>query len=520
MHDTMTIVERGETEEPWPLPEGWCWVKLGALGAWTGGGTPSKSNSSFWTNGSVPWVSPKDMKVNVIGETEDKITIEAVEGSSAKYVPANSVLMVMRSGILRHSFPVAVTDRIVTLNQDLRALTPHSGINPKYVARYLGSVARTVLDKCAKDGTTVNSIEASALEQLAVPLAPLAEQRRIVARIDALFAEIAEGSAALAQTRKDIHKFRRALLKAAVTGELTRDWREANKPAETGHELLARIRAEREHIGNAKGRGWRATAFAPLDTSYLPELPENWAWATLGEIGEIVGGVTVDKKRRPEDPVVVPYLRVANVQRGHIDLSEVKRIVVERTSAEKLRLLPGDLLLNEGGDRDKIGRGWVWDGSFPDMIHQNHVFRVRLHQDGISPFFVSHYANEMGRRFFIEKGKQTTNLASISLSKISLLPVPIPPPAEAGEVLCRVADALASAVDAQTMLDAEAADAARLKQSILKAAFEGRLVPQDPADEPASTLLARLNATPIDAPSTRGRRRQGTSTSQARGDAQ
>jgi type I restriction enzyme S subunit len=198
--------------------------------------------------------------------------------------------------------------------------------------------------------------------------------------------------------------------------------------------------------------------------------------------------------RKPTDPVTVPYLRVANVQRGHVDLSKVKSITVERASAEKLRLIAGDLLLNEGGDRDKIGRGWVWDGTVPDMIHQNHVFRVRLHNDSLNPFFVSHYANEVGRRFFIEGGKQTTNLASISLSKISMLPVPIPPPAEAAEILRRVSDALAAAADVLGVFDAEAADAARLKQSILKAAFEGRLVAQDAADESATALLARLAA--------------------------
>src|SRR5213075_2977876 len=87
-------------------------------------------------------------------------------------------------------------------------------------------------------------------------------------------------------------------------------------------------------------------------------------------------------------------------------LSQVKSIVVERASAERLRLVAGDLLLNEGGDRDKIGRGWVWDGTIPDMIHQNHVFRVRLHSKLLNPFFVSHYANEMGRQFFIDEGKQ------------------------------------------------------------------------------------------------------------------
>lgn len=121
---------------PWALPEGWCWATLGELGSWIGGGTPSKANQGFWTNGTIPWVSPKDMKVAVIGVTEDLITPEAVEGSSTKYVAAGSILMVMRSGILRHSFPVAIPDRTVTLKQDLRALTPRSGIVPSYVAGY------------------------------------------------------------------------------------------------------------------------------------------------------------------------------------------------------------------------------------------------------------------------------------------------------------------------------------------------------------------------------------------------
>lgn len=100
----------------------------------------------------------------------------------------------------------------------------------------------------------------------------------------------------------------------------------------------------------------------------------------------------------------------------------------------------------------------------------------------------------MGRRFFIEEGKQTTNLASISLSKISMLPVPIPPPAEAAEIIRRVLDALTAAADTFAVLDAEAGDAARLKQSVLKAAFEGLLGSQESGDEPASALLARIAA--------------------------
>ena len=145
------------------------------------------------------------MKTDVIGETEDAITEEAVALSSAKYVPASSVLMVMRSGILRHTFPVAVTDRTVTLNQDLRALTPREGITAAYVAKYLKSASRLVLTDCAKDGTTVNSIEADALERLPIPIAPTNEQRRIVERIDALFAEIAEGGWRWRRRARDVN---------------------------------------------------------------------------------------------------------------------------------------------------------------------------------------------------------------------------------------------------------------------------------------------------------------------------
>lgn len=152
----------------------------------------------------------------------------------------------------------------------------------------------------------------------------------------------------------------------------------------------------------------------------------------------------------------------------------------------------------------------MWDGSVQEMIHQNHVFRARPYCEGVNPYFVSHYANEMGRKFFIEQGKQTTNLASISLTKLSQLPTPLPPVDEAAEIVRRLSDGLSAAADAEKELDAEAADAARLKQSILKAGFEGRLVPQDPNDEPASALLARFGADhPPGAERQRSRRRKG-----------
>ncbi len=502
------VEELPKADGPWPLPKGWCWVALGVLGTWTGGGTPSKANVAFWTNGTVPWVSPKDMKVAVIGETEDKVTAAAVEGSSAKYVPQGSVLMVMRSGILKHSFPVAITDRIVTLNQDLRALTPHADVSPNYIARYLALAANRVLEDCSKDGTTVDSIEVAALERLRVPLAPIAEQRRIVARVDALFTEIDEGEAALSAARKGLDTFRRALLKAAVTGELTKDWRAANLVSETGHDLLARIAKGRHGNRVPKGRARRAADAGALDTSSLPGLPEHWGWATIRELADVIGGLTKNPGREKMS-IRAPYLRVANVQMGNLDLSEMKEIGVTNDDLQRASLEIGDLLIVEGnGSIDQIGRCAIWVGEVAGCVHQNHIIKARFAEPVLQRWCLTWLLSPHGRDEIEQVAASTSGLHTLSISKVEALPVPVPPPAEAAEILRRVSDALSASADTLAVLDTEAADAARLKQSILKAAFEGRLVLQDSVDELAAHLLARLRGDGTEPRrSKRGRRR-------------
>lgn len=497
----MALAERVEElpklDGPWPLPEGWCWVALGPLGTWMGGGTPSKANTTFWTNGTIPWVSPKDMKVAVIGETEDKITAAAVEGSSAKYVPEGSVLMVMRSGILRHSFPVAVTDRIVTLNQDLRALTPYKGVNPDYVARYLALAKNRVLNDCSKDGTTVNSVEVSALERVPVPLAPVAEQRRIVARVDALFAEIAEGEAALAEARKGLSAFRRALLKAAVTGELTKDWRAANPITETGLDLLACIASGRAGKRTPATRGRRAANARLLDTSILPPLPAGWAWATVNEVkvSDQRNGISISGS--PSPPGVKAMRLDALTARG-LNLNAVRYIPLPKDRIQNYRVNNGDLLISRAnGSPEFVGRAVYVVDIGETVVFPDTIIRYPLGMDQQIGWWIELTWNSpFGRSQIRRLAKTTAGILKISQEDIAQIALPIPPRAEVAEILRRVSDALTAVDDTLAMLDAEAADAARLKQSILKAAFEGQLEPQDPADEPASVLLARLVSHP------------------------
>jgi type I restriction enzyme S subunit len=194
----------------------------------------------------------------------------------------------------------------------------------------------------------------------------------------------------------------------------------------------------------------------------MNQLPAGWTWSTLGEISDVVGGVTKNSKHqnRP-DLVEVPYLRVANVQRGRIDLSNVTSIRVSAPKAVQLALQPGDVLLNEGGDRDKLGRGWVWQGQIPGCIHQNHVFRARIRNGLLHPKLLAWYANEVAHGWFELNGRQSVNLASISLSKIRTFPVPIPPVAEQQRIVdiledhfSRLDAAMASLATAKTRVRA------------------------------------------------------------------
>jgi len=156
-------------------------------------------------------------------------------------------------------------------------------------------------------------------------------------------------------------------------------------------------------------------------------VPEGWKRAPLESVAEVRTGVAKGKSGL-KDPITVPYLRVANVQDGHLDLSEVKTIEIERSQLERYSLKKGDVLMNEGGDFDKLGRGDVWSGQIETCLHQNHVFAVRPNQKVITPYFLAALAgSHYGKSFFLSCAKKSTNLASINSSQLKEFQVLIPP---------------------------------------------------------------------------------------------
>jgi very-short-patch-repair endonuclease len=287
------------------------------------------------------------------------------------------------------------------------------------------------------------------------------------------------------------------------------DERGAGEAVETGAQLLEHILKQRrahweakqltkfQQQGKTPPKGWQDKYPEPVkpDTTDLPELPEGWVWASLDMLGEIASGVAKGTKRDASIPVSeVPYLRVANVQRGYLELSEVKTILATKRDIEELTLQKGDILFNEGGDRDKLGRGWVWRDEVPNCIHQNHVFRMRPYLPELMPELISHHGNTFGKTWFQSSGKQTTNLASINMSMLRTFPVPVAPVDEQIQILSLLEEQIDVLNDQEKSVALGLSLSAAQRKNILKAAFSGQLVPQDPNDEPASVLLERIRA--------------------------
>jgi type I restriction enzyme S subunit len=377
------------------------------------------------------------------------------------------------------------------IGRGLAAIRPGNATSADWILHYLRFSERRIAEKGT--GTTFAAITGPVLAGQEIPLAPLREQRRIVARIDELFAEIDEGEAAQERARQGLDTWRRALLKAAVTGELTRDWREANRPAETGADLLARILAETGIPSTTSFTAGTSASPASLDTKSLPELPEGWAWACLGEIIESLrnGTAMVPVKRQ----TVCPILRISAVRPMAVDTSDIRYL--DEHSAQGLgefRTRPGDLLFTRyNGSRHLVGVCGIFRGE-ESVYYPDKIIRVRLlsQLQEISSFFEAAINSGATRKFIDGEIKTTAGQHGISGASLKRAPIPIPPIAEAERILVLLRDDLSRAEDMEALQAADLKAAAALRQSILKAAFEGRLAPQDPADEPASELLARL----------------------------
>jgi type I restriction enzyme, S subunit len=204
------------------IPSHWSTKRLKNLVHFQGGGTPSKENLEYWS-GNIPWVSPKDMKTRLILDTADKITVEAVEQSATNLVDPGAVLLVVRSGILNHSIPVAIAGTTVALNQDLKALIPRPEVLPKYLSYVIDGKQSPLLVEWRKEGATVESLELELIENSRFPVPPKSEQHAIVEFLDRETGKIDALVAKKEQLIEVLLEKRTALITHAVTQGLDPD---------------------------------------------------------------------------------------------------------------------------------------------------------------------------------------------------------------------------------------------------------------------------------------------------------
>lgn len=455
------------------LPPGWALASLGNLiaadGIFSDGDWIESKDQD--PQGAVRLVQLADIGEGFFRDRSDRwLTRDKAQELNCTFLQQGDVLVARMPDPLGRAciYPGSSSPAVTAV--DVCIIRPGvSGVDVRWLMWIINSPQVREQMRRYETGTTRKRISRKNLAKIQLCVPPLAEQRRIVAALEDHLSRIEHGSGQLVRLIRRIDRFRDALMATACTGKLVAG-------SDTG------TIADKPSPANS------------VDGD-LPEIPGHWRWARLGEVAEVVGGVTKDSKKQ-SDPTLpeVPYLRVANVQRGRLDLSTVTYIRVPEQKAKQLELRPGDVLLNEGGDRDKLGRGWIWENQIPGCIHQNHVFRARIQDGALHPKLLAWHANGFGKHWCEVNGKQSVNLASISLSKIKLLPVPLPPPEEQERLVTEAEQYLTLLDNTEQMARAALSRTHKLRRSLLAEAFAGRLVEQDPADEPASVLLERIQA--------------------------
>ena len=481
------------------LPEGWAWATLDEFTQGRGQSLdPSRHKAETFELYSIPGFdagAPELLNGSAIGSA--KQMVNAGDVLLSKINPRiNRVWLVGEDRGFRQ---IASTEWIVFPRNDY--------INGDYLKFFLRQhhVRNFLASNVSGVGGSLMRIKASTLDGYPIPVAPRDEQRRIVEKIEALFAELDKGEESLRQVQKLLARYRQSVLKAAVTGELTADWRARHAGnLEHGRDLLARIlKARRE---NWQGRGKYKEPVEP-DTSSLPELPEGWVWATVGQIADVIGGLTKNSKR-VSMPLRRPMLRVANVYQNRLDLSDIHETGLTESELERALLKPLDLLVVEGnGSKDQIGRMALWRGEIPGAVHQNHLIKVRLIEKGMVEFLLWWFQSPDGRQMIEMVASSSSGLHTLSISKIESFAVPLPSLDEAQEITSQVREALLRIEQLNIYTEAELRRSAALRRSILKDAFVGRLVPQDPTEEPATELIARIRAQRSAEPHKSGRRK-------------
>jgi type I restriction enzyme S subunit len=476
--DSDDAAVNSDSEDGWPfsLPNAWRWCSLRDLQPDFQNGASSRGDPD---GDSIVVLRLADIKAGEIDLANVRnlhLSASAVE----KYrLNANDILVIRVNG------SADLVGRFISCQEDIDAIycdhfirlrLPRHLINARYLQ--IASNSKTIRSRIQDLFVTTagqKTVNQGHIGSLPIPLPPSVEQHRIIAKVDELMAlcdrlETRQSDAQAAHarlvdellgsllqardaedfaecwgrvkgsfdvlftTKQSVDRLKQALVELAVMGKIV----EQDPTDEHADELANRLIAVKS-LATADARKQKE-----LTAEILPpfDAPNGWAWKKLDDLLQISGGVTLGRKFGDKALVSKPYLRVANVQRGHLDLNQVKEVDIPEDEIDRYVLRAGDLLITEGGDWDKVGRTCIWNDELAECLHQNHIFRARSESDEFFVRWAELYLNSApARDYFAGSSKQTTNLASINMTQLRSCAFPLPPLAEQRRIVAKV-DAL------------------------------------------------------------------------------
>jgi type I restriction enzyme, S subunit len=470
------------------LPQNWCWTTIQEISQTTSGGTPSRKNNEFF-KGKIPWLKSGELADNLnITSSEELINQKALDNSSAKIVQKGSLLVALYGATVGKLGLLGID---AAINQAICAIQPYEGINAKYLYYYLSSYRKYFLN--ARKGGAQPNISQEIVKSAIIPLAPSAEQLRIIGKVEELFSFWDAGVASLRAVNAQLKHYRQAVLKAAFEGKLTEQWRLLNKdkiePATILFEEIKGYRTKR----NIKQ--WNSPTGINLPA--LSKIPESWIWVNAQEVCEnITNGYTPKGSELNKPNAEIPFIKIYNLTfTGELDFSKNPTFIskeIHQTELKRSKVLPGDVLTNIVGP--PLGKVSIVPNTYPEWnINQAIVFFRPL--EGCNRDFLALcLQTDSIIRYLTNQAKATAGQFNISVNMSRNLPIPLPPIEEQNKIVSAVKKHFAMLENAKVNLNTSLTQVNYLRNSILSAAFSGTLVPQDPMDEPADVLLKRIKA--------------------------
>jgi len=404
-----------------------------------GGGTPPSSEPDCWEDGKIIWVTPTDFSRNgnrpEISDSERKITEVGLKMSAAAMLPVNTVIMASRATI----GAVRIAGTELTTNQGFVSFVCNDSIlHHRFLFYVISGFLGDYFAEIAP-GTTFSEISRGRAKREPIAFPGRDEQQRIAAFLDASCAAIDAALIAKRLQLDTLDALGKSIIQRAVTEGISEG-------------------VEFENTGNA----------------WMEKIPRGWKLVCLKRVAEIQGGLTLGKQYA--GPLIErPYLRVGNVQDGYLDLADVSVIELPASVATGVELRPGDVLMTEGGDLDKLGRGHLWNGEIPGCLHQNHIFAVRCFLHKLKPTFLAYVtAAKYGRDYFEATGKKTTNLACTNATKVGEFPVPLPSLTEQDAICAYLEEKLAEVKGIATGIESQIAILTAYRKSLIHECVTGQ----------------------------------------------